>query len=91
MCDSVSMSTLLRRRVRTPGMFKFSPGHAPLIPDGAHYTDDANDKVSCVCLPDDISFCWMLVWISNSSVLPLIFVNGCRLSQMLYFFLSDHM
>eukprot|EP00117_Sycon_ciliatum_P037810 scpid91836/ scgid3706/ CAS1 domain-containing protein 1 len=38
------------RRVRTPGMFKFSPGHAPLIPDGAHYTDDANDKTMQVIL-----------------------------------------
>ncbi|XP_065185478.1 N-acetylneuraminate 9-O-acetyltransferase-like [Sycon ciliatum] len=32
------------RRFRTPGMFMFSPGHAPLLTDGAHYTDDANDK-----------------------------------------------
>ncbi|XP_065185480.1 N-acetylneuraminate 9-O-acetyltransferase-like isoform X2 [Sycon ciliatum] len=32
------------QRFRTPGMFLFSPGHVPLIPDGLHYTDDANDE-----------------------------------------------
>ena len=55
---TMSMFALFRQRFRTPGMFMFSPSDVPLIRDGVHYTQDANYKVSDVCLPSYIHFSW---------------------------------
>ena len=42
-------------------MFLFSPGHVPLIPDGLHYTDDANDEVSTVTVCLAMTVGWHLL------------------------------
>eukprot|EP00117_Sycon_ciliatum_P014510 scpid105494/ scgid1456/ len=38
------------QRFRTPGMFLFSRGDVPMIPDGVHYTQDSNDGIIQVIL-----------------------------------------